>query len=350
MTDIDQPSLSSENEISKTGKLLAGILLVLVTAAAITGIVALWPDKMPAPALGDDAAWYHFKLFNVTLLENESTKKTGDTARLKIELLTKKLKEQTKSADTTSTTVAQKKRDSAIASLADSINASLSKPVITPGKVDNKQPEQSIHLNTIILLLVAFAGLLGNMLHIATSFTTYIGNNTFRRSWILWYFVKPFTAAGLAIVIYFIIRAGFFSYGAGAAGISLYGVLSLAALAGLFTDSATLKLKEIFDVIFKPKDERKDKLLGDDFTVTDIVPGTLHGGKETKLLIKGSNLTKVPVKILMDDKPVVATTKNPDAIEIVYTPSQDAINATKSVLTIVDTAGKQLFKKEIPVQ
>ena len=45
-----------------------------------------------------------------------------------------------------------------------------------------------------------------------------------------------------------------------AADLNVYGILTMSALAGLFSDRATLKLKEVFETLFKPKDERSDKL------------------------------------------------------------------------------------------
>jgi len=207
-----------------------------------------------------------------------------------------------------------------------------------------------IHLNTILLLLVALMGFLGNMVHVSTSFTTFVGNETFKRSWILWYCVKPFTAAGLAIIIYFIIRAGFLSYGTGASGVSLYGILSLSALAGLFTDSATLKLKEVFEVIFKPKDERKDKLVDVVFGVTAVSPLSITAAAgAASITLTGANLDKTDLKITIDDKAAETLSVTADKVELKYTPSAAAIAAGKAVLLVTDKAGKTPFTKEITI-
>src|SRR5688500_17518431 len=63
----------------------------------------------------------------------------------------------------------------------------------------------TLHINTIMFLLVALAGFTGNMIHIATSFTNYVGSEKFKSSWLLWYFVKPFTAAALAVIFYMVL-------------------------------------------------------------------------------------------------------------------------------------------------
>jgi hypothetical protein len=120
--------------------------------------------------------------------------------------------------------------------------------------------EHTIQFNTLMLLLVATAGFLGNMIHIASSFTTFIGSNQFKRSWILWYCVKPFTASALALVIYFAFRAGFLNSNDPGNTLNIYGIMTVSALSGLFTDTATQKMKEVFEVIFKPKETRPDSL------------------------------------------------------------------------------------------
>lgn len=53
---------------------------------------------------------------------------------------------------------------------------------------------------------------------------------------------------------------GLFSGDTSASVLNLYGVLTVSALSGLFSDRATLKLEEIYESIFKPKDDRSDKL------------------------------------------------------------------------------------------
>jgi hypothetical protein len=98
------------------------------------------------------------------------------------------------------------------------------------------------------------------MIYIATSFTTFVGAGKFKKSWILWYCVKPFTAAALALGMYFVFRGGFLNMSDDSTNINLYGVMTLSILTGLFTDRATLKLKEVFDVLLKPSEERPNKL------------------------------------------------------------------------------------------
>jgi len=196
VTDL-QTGKPADNPISLLGKIVAGILLVLFTVASIYFIIAYWPDKLPDPK-GNIAPLYRHQLFHITLAGIPDSQQNTATGAL-------------------------------------------------------------IHINTVLLILVALGGFAGNMIHIATSFVTFIGDKKFERSWILWYCVKPFTAAALALGFYFVFRGGFLNTSAEAPNINLYGVMTIAILTGLFTDTATLKMKEVFEVLFKPKDEREGK-------------------------------------------------------------------------------------------
>jgi hypothetical protein len=341
-----------ETEITSWGKLLAGFLLIFFTFIAIFYVIAYWPDKMPSPDLGDNGAWYTNKPFNINLIgKTDSTEiyakgKVLDSVKKQITQLKDSVK--IKDAIKDSATVSSLKRtlnkfeDSAV---------ELKKLILRLNGNDQLlETSKRIHLNTILLILVALMGFLGNMVHIASSFTSFIGNGTFKRSWILWYFVKPFTASALAIIVYFIIRAGFLSYGTGAAGISLYGILAVAAFAGLFTDSATLKLKEVFEVIFKPKDERDDKLVEPEISVTSVSPLSIPQSGESTIILKGANLDTEGIKITLDGIEMTTPTKAKDNIEIKYIPTQAAIAAGKTVLVLRDKSGKPKVTKEIIIR
>ena len=331
------------NEINKTGRFIAGVLLIASTFFTLYFIIGLWPNRTPAVNTSDDGSWYHFKLFHVTLIE-DSCKKTGpaDSSAKKSTALQDSVK-----ITTDSLAAAGKRSDSVAIARFSKLKESLEKQLKTANPADMKaKPEETvtecrIHLNTLLLLLVALMGLLGNLIHIASSFTTYVGTNDFKRSWILWYFVKPFTAAALALVVYFIIRAGFISYGSGAANISLYGILALSALAGLFTDSATLKLKEIFEVIFRPKDDRGDKL--SDASISNVNPTSIPPDTESPITILGKNLDKAGLKVTLDGQAMTPASIASDKIVINYKPTDAAKAAGKAVLVVVDKDNKPVL-------
>lgn len=56
-----------------------------------------------------------------------------------------------------------------------------------------------ISLNVQLLVTAILAGALGSYMHAVTSFTSYVGNRTLRRSWHLWYYLRPFMGGVLAL-------------------------------------------------------------------------------------------------------------------------------------------------------
>ncbi len=111
-----------------------------------------------------------------------------------------------------------------------------------------------------VILLVILSGFLGSYVHITTSFSNFVGNEKFEASWMWWYILRPLVGMTLALIFYLVFRGGLFAGGTSAADLNLYGVLTIAALSGLFSDRATLKLAEIYDSLFKPEDKREGKL------------------------------------------------------------------------------------------
>ena len=74
------------------------------------------------------------------------------------------------------------------------------------------------------------------------------------RSWIAKYVMQPFAGTALAVVFYIVIRGGFFSPQAGFKQTSPFGFAALAAMVGMFSEQAVLKLKEVAEtVLAKPK-------------------------------------------------------------------------------------------------
>ncbi|MHC4511851.1 MAG: hypothetical protein ACYTAO_23380 [Planctomycetota bacterium] len=96
-----------------------------------------------------------------------------------------------------------------------------------------------------LLAVVALAGALGGQIHALRSFAWYVGNRQLKLSWLMEYFLKPFVAASLALVVYFAVRAGFICADSSAAGNNVYGFAGLAGLVGLFSSIAVNKLKRI---------------------------------------------------------------------------------------------------------
>lgn len=117
-----------------------------------------------------------------------------------------------------------------------------------------------------LLWLVLLAGCLGAFLHMAQSFSDYVGNRTIKSQWAWWYYFRPFIGAGLALVFYAAMRGGFMAIATGsnvnASELNPFGLVGVAALVGMFSRAATMKLGEVFDTLFKTEaaKESKDKL------------------------------------------------------------------------------------------
>lgn len=324
--------MNTRQEISTLGKVVAGLLLIASSVGALMILIGFWPDRMPQP--GEKITRYHFEWFNVTLIDTTETNTditpTGQHTNTAPEVSFNS--DSTKAIDSTAVDSAQH-------------TASVS---ATPSAVRNPAP-RTMHLNTILLVLVAATGFLGSMVHIASSFTNYIGANEFKRSWMLWYFVKPFTGAAVAVIFYFVFRAGFLNVGDNGGSINLYGIIALSALSGLFTDKATLKLEEIFTVIFKPKDDRPDKLT-EDFTITEVTPPVLQQQGENIVTIKGRSLDKKRITIKMADDII----PHPSSGETTITFSYEIPSAKKTMkvckLSVADELGNELFSNDFIVK
>jgi hypothetical protein len=113
-----------------------------------------------------------------------------------------------------------------------------------------------------LFLLVILAGGLGSFVHVTRSFVDFIGNQRLRASWTWWYVLQPFTGASLAVVVYLVIRGGFFVGTSAGSIVNPFGFVAVATLVGLFSKQATNKLDELFSTMFKTDKERelKDKL------------------------------------------------------------------------------------------
>jgi hypothetical protein len=102
-----------------------------------------------------------------------------------------------------------------------------------------------------LLWIVALAGALGSTVHALRSFYTYVGHGKLVWRWVAMYVLLPFGGATLGLVFYLVIRGGFFAPGAQAKEASPYGFAALAALVGLFSEQAILKLKDVAGKLFK---------------------------------------------------------------------------------------------------
>jgi hypothetical protein len=129
------------------------------------------------------------------------------------------------------------------------------------------------------LVNVMLAGALGSMLHALRSFYKYVGQRELVWSWLAMYILLPFVGASIGLVFYLIIRGGFFSPTATVNETSPFGFMALAALAGLFSEPAVLKLREVALTLLTDEEEGKDHIYLKPKTKVDTK--TEKKGKET---------------------------------------------------------------------
>lgn len=149
-----------------------------------------------------------------------------------------------------------------------------------------------------LILMVMVAGGLGSLIHTATSFTDFVGNEKFTRSWIWWYLLKPFIGMALALIFYLVVRGGFLSVAASPDQINAYGVAALAGLAGMFSKQATDKLGETFTTLFRTAPGGGDAKRKDDLSnlvpiLRDVDPKSIEPATQNFVVdVKGSNFVK----------------------------------------------------------
>jgi hypothetical protein len=105
-----------------------------------------------------------------------------------------------------------------------------------------------------LIALIAVAGALGGLIHGASSFAIFAGNRAFQSSWTWWYVLRPVLGAAVALVVYLVLRSGF-GGDLALSGADCLKTAGFAGLIGMFAEPATLKLKDIFNTLFTPRED-----------------------------------------------------------------------------------------------
>ncbi len=124
---------------------------------------------------------------------------------------------------------------------------------------------------------------------------------------------------GLALILYFTLRGGFFSPVANGENtasqiVNPFGFAAIAALAGMFSKQATDKLKELFDGLFRTQEDqfRSDKLTAGKTEITKLEPAEFVAETTQRILkITGTNITDdTKVKINAQIRPAALDQKD----------------------------------------
>jgi hypothetical protein len=127
-----------------------------------------------------------------------------------------------------------------------------------------------------LLLMVLFIGAFGSCVYALKSLADFQGDKKLYESWFNYYSIQPFEGSGIALLMYLVIRGGFLTgTGADVKAVNVFGMCAIAGLAGAFSDTAFLKLREVFQTLFKPKDDRGGKISPLNITTTTLPDGTV---------------------------------------------------------------------------
>jgi hypothetical protein len=101
-----------------------------------------------------------------------------------------------------------------------------------------------------LFFVVLFAGMLGATVRGIFSFTRHLGIKDFSFSWTWFYILLPFSGAPVSLFLYFVIRGGFYGSPIGKGLVlNLAAFVALGALAGLFSENAMEKLRQVAEVL-----------------------------------------------------------------------------------------------------
>lgn len=334
-------------EVSLSGleKVMSGLILILLTSVSLFFIIGLWPDQVETKGV------YQLKFFNVRIVKDSSgiciKSKQEIACQLQILNEIKQAKQEINTSNhaidslIVDSTVTKKSKN-VTAQLRQKLKEQIKKLGISQIKLEslatiNTKRPATISLDTLILILVAAAGFLGNMIYLAKSFTAFVGVRKFERSWLLWYLVKPFTSSALAVIFYLLVNP----IKSGTS--SIYSIIGMAGLTGLFTDMALAKLKDIFEVIIKPN---KDPLTGSIKEMKihegNIKPDKIDRAHANEIRIPGENLDANNLLIKINQTTITDGLVTPTLIKFTYKVPDTDIANTQFHLTVTDKSNKIL--------
>jgi hypothetical protein len=118
-----------------------------------------------------------------------------------------------------------------------------SRATVTPVHVFWMTKHVSIEVR--LFVVVALAGALGGLLHSTRSFAWYVGHSSLKYRWFAYYIGMVFIGAGLATIVYVVIRGGIVSGKAAPSDINPYGFAAIGAIVGLFSEQALEMLRRV---------------------------------------------------------------------------------------------------------
>ena len=110
----------------------------------------------------------------------------------------------------------------------------------------------------LLLIFVASIGVFFACLAGLRTAAAAVGNDGFEDQMWLWYLVRPVVGAGVALAIYWALRAVFLGEGSDLQDLNTFGIAAIAALAGLFARNLIEKLRDVGDALFPRRGVNSD--------------------------------------------------------------------------------------------
>ncbi len=93
---------------------------------------------------------------------------------------------------------------------------------------------------------VMLLGAMGSLIYTVRAYTYWRGKSQFSLHWTWWYILRGLSGAGLAVLVYLMLRGGLLATSASASELNKFGLGAAAALSGLFANDAIDLLRRQF--------------------------------------------------------------------------------------------------------
>jgi hypothetical protein len=196
-------------------------------------------------------------------------------------------------------------------------------------------------MQRITILIVLFSGALGGLVHALRSFFWYVGNRELKWSWVPMYLLLPFTGGLLGLVFYIVLVAGLFAGAPGSDG-KLAGFAAIAALVGMFSTPAALKLQEIFETIFAKRQEGKDAVKTAESAapvVKKVTVTAVPGGAGQTLSVEGTDF-QAPLTVKVANSAGATTPVTPKNVTPTKFEADVTLAAGSWTITVAGKDGK----------
>lgn len=153
------------------------------------------------------------------------------------------------------------------------------------------------------LLLVMVVAAIGSYVPTAMSLAGFWGNRSFRQRWVPWYLLRAPIGVALGLVFYFVIRGGLLTGESSITDANPFGILAIAAMAGMFSHEAAEKLKQVFDAALGTGKAPSSDAMITGPIIKSIEPAAVPAGVDVKVVIKGSDFAAAyHVRVNLSDR------------------------------------------------